>query len=305
MNKLTKSRLQKIIKEELQAFQAHRLKIKQRPTTVFLFESRRSLRPARKTSLNFLLEQHNRGLITDNALVATWERSIFYEADLLQEDIGEFVEKGWEKTKEIGSKIGSAVSGAIEKIKDWLRSALDGALKIMVQGQMLFDKGLDVLRGIWGRIQSWCSEHELMCKAAKILLIFVVVAGVMGLMQGEAEAAIRLPDGKIASQFDVDAATGFIHEIAKEAKGAGASTFDVVSMEGHAIDVLRKAHEAKEVIDLEALKGPGAELAKNGMTGIRALIEDAVANKDLETSEVIMKMAEFGRNLVLKITGTL
>ena len=303
MSKLTTKQLEKIIKEELQSFQAQRLKIKQRPTTVFLFESRKSYVPSRQVSLNFLLEQHDKGLITDKGLIASWERSIFWEADRLQEGFGDTLKKGWEKTKEIGgTDVGELARGAIDKIKNWLQSALDGALKIMAKGSMLFDKGISILRKIWMRVQSWCREHPLLCGVARICLIVVVVAGIMMMMTSEAEAAIKLPSGKIASQFDIDGAKGFIHEIAKTAQKEGADIFDVTRMEYAAVDILNKAHAAKEVVDIKDLQGPGATLAKEAAIGFREMVAEAMKGsaENNEMADAVMKMANYGKGLVVE-----
>jgi hypothetical protein len=303
MSKLTTKQLEKIIKEEMQSFQAQRLKIKQRPTTVFLFESRRSYVPARQVSLNFLLEQHDKGLITDKGLIASWERSIFWEADRLQEGFGDTMAAGWEKAKEIGgTDVGELARGAIDKIKNWLQSALDGALRIMAKGSMLFDKGISILTKIWMRVQSWCREHTLLCGVAKICLILVVVIGTVIMMTSDAEAAIRLPGGKIASQFDIDGAKGFIRKMAETAQKGGADVFDVTRLELAGTDILNKAHAAKEVVDLKDLQGPGATLAKEALTGFRELVGEAMKGQaeNNEMAEAVMKMANYGKGLVVE-----
>jgi len=198
--------------------------------------------------------------------------------------------------------VGELARGAIDKIKNWLQSALDGALKIMAKGSILFDKGISVLRKAWKRVQSWCREHPIMCGVARICLIVVVVAGIMMMMTSEAEAAIKLPSGKIASQFDVDGAKGFIHEVAKTAKQEGADIFDITRMEIAAVDILNKAHAAKEVVDIKDLQGPGASLAKEAAIGFREMVAEAMKgpSENNEMAEAVMKMANYGKGLIVE-----
>ena len=295
--RLTKSQLRKIIKEELKHINPNPIKVNLKPTTVFLFESKNSRIPARSTTLDFLLEQHGKNKISDNHLVASYERSIFWEANILQEDIAS-------AAKEMGKAV-------IDKIKDWAKKSVQGAIKIMAKGKELWTKGLNILKKIADKVEAWCSRNPILCRAIKVLIIMAIVAAALTLAPNAAQAAeaAQTKVSNLKGTFDIDGTVGMINNLVAKMKAQKMYEPDkLLQMEDHATKILKRLGETKGSVDLDKLQGPYSDFIKSAAKEWIEMKKAALEAGPEDTTgqaKKVMDMANFGKQIVVDAFGNL
>ena len=186
MNKLTERKLIQIVKEELARYEKEHLFDLEEATEVFLFEGKGSTAPSETVSLDSLLERYDRGQISEARLMSLWERSIFWESNLLQEGI---------------------VEDIIDKAREWALKAILGGLKIMAKGAKLLSKGIAFFRKLISKIEPWCDKNPVICGLLKVIIPAAICLGIL-LAGGDASAADSggIPDLSDAYSKDIEAA---------------------------------------------------------------------------------------------------
>ena len=101
-----------------------------------------------------------------------------------------------------------AASAAIEKINDFVHTAGVKAWQFMQKGKEAAMKGIKFLSGILQKIQSFCAKRPRVCGAAKVFLSVMIMAGVVIVTAGAAQAAPEAADatamaGRIVGTIDV------------------------------------------------------------------------------------------------------
>jgi hypothetical protein len=319
MTILTKQILQEIILEELQHFNPNLKNAynPRRPPYVYIFESKR--KSPSKVKLSHLFEAHKRGLISEKQIIKSWERSLFWEADLIQEQFGDTIKKGVKKVKDVGADL-------IQKIKAWISKALDSAIMLIVKGQQLIDDVIGVLKKIWNKVIGWTKKHPYLAAACGLLIIAIIVLGAFmavnaGIKPGapgstggavgmcenkELRETCMAQDGTFMTSFKVDIAKGMIQDM----KSSGGDLFgkvDLTEVKAKAINALNACSEAKEA---QELKGAAGKFAQTFLDTSSELVEQAkAAQKSGDPTgggvvDSIMSLMEKGRGLSARIIKT-
>ncbi len=92
-----------------------------------------------------------------------------------------------------------AASAAIEKINNFVHTAGVKAWQFMQKGKETAMKGVKFLSGILRKIESFCAKRPKVCGAAKVFLSVMIMAGVVIVAAGAAQAA----PGRIVGMIDV------------------------------------------------------------------------------------------------------
>ena len=82
-----------------------------------------------------------------------------------------------------------AASAAIEKINNFVHTAGVKAWQFMQKGKEAAMKGVKALSGVLRRIQSFCEKRPRVCGAAKVFLTVMIMAGIVIVTTGAAQAA--------------------------------------------------------------------------------------------------------------------
>ena len=298
--KTTEEHIRRIIKEELSKlgmqYSADTRVMDVGNTAVYLTERTGRRSPMVKTgcvSFGSLMEQHNKGVITEAHLLRLWERSTIYEMEqLLTEGVMDSLKSAYETVKggaiKLKDKISDAALAAWEKVNDWV-------LKISLQAMNLAQASVEGIvkaaRMLSNAVQKFKDEHPILFKIIMILVIMIIIFGIMSLFSGQAHAAVKMKGGKHMSQKHYEALRGALSE-------HGGSDVDKIMKTGDAIKILDKAFKAKESIPISKLGG----FNRAGSDMITKLVGQARGG-DSQAFELLEKWSGIGAKLTIRTTG--
>ena len=184
-----------------------------------------------KTDFNILCENFDRGLISEQILLETWERRMLMEADeLLTEDLMNILKWGWEKGKELVGKAKKIYDAAVGKISDFFQNLCIQAWGMIQRIKEAFSPVVKVLKTIYTKVEKFCSVHPTICKIIKYTLLILAIAAVAFfvynvLQQTQTPDAMGIcevcvdqgPDGKVFKITDtgIEAMKGFLGDFAR------------------------------------------------------------------------------------------
>ena len=244
----------------------------------------------RDVSFGSLIEQRNRGLISEQTALRLWERSVTYELDcMLSEGVLDSLKDAYETVKggalKLKDKISDAAKAAMEKANDFL-------LKISLQAMNLAQSSVEGIVKAAGMLSSaverFKDNHPILYKIIKILVIMLIIWGIMSLFSGDAQAAVKMPGGKNMSEAHYNTLRGALGEY-------GGGDVDKIMNSGEAIKILDKAFKAKEAIPLDKL----GSMNRAGSNMISELVNQAKGG-DTEAYSLLMKWQKIGQNLSVR-----
>jgi hypothetical protein len=155
-----------------------------------LMENWRLLGP--QYSFEKLCENLERGIISEERAVLIWEQQILNEADkILGESwIQKSLKAGYQMGEKIAGKAKELYDKAIETIGSFVKKVSDQALMLLVKSQVKIEKIIGSLKGVYKKVQVFCSAHPILCKTVKILLAMIAIAAVTAMFSNTAEAGI-------------------------------------------------------------------------------------------------------------------
>jgi hypothetical protein len=244
----------------------------------------------RDVSFGSLIEQRNRGMISEQTALRLWERSVTYELDcILSEGVLDSLKDAYETVKggalKLKDKISDAAKAAMEKANDFL-------LKISLQAMNLAQSSVEGIVKAAGMLSSaverFKDNHPILYKIIKILVIMLIIWGIMSLFSGDAQAAVKMPGGKNMSEAHYNTLRGALGEY-------GGGDVDKIMNSGEAIKILDKAFKAKEAIPLDKL----GSMNRAGSNMISELVNQAKGG-DTEAYSLLMKWQKIGQNLSVR-----
>jgi hypothetical protein len=298
---ITGQQLKNIINEEVSAHALRRvIREMSRPgvnilaqankTDVFLVEGTRRNRRVQSIPFGLLMESIDNGIISEAEAFRIWEKSVSHQIDnLISEGVMDDLKSAYDKVKggaiQLKDKITSAASAAWEKVNDFL-------LKITLQAMNLAQKSVEGIVKAAGMlsdaVEKFRDNHPILYKIIKILVIMLIIWGIMSLFSGEAQASVKLPDGRTMSEDHYNTLRGALGEY-------GGGDVSKTINAGDAIKILDKAYKAKESIPVKEL----GIMNRAGLDSITNLVGEAKGG-DRTAFDLLMKWKKIGSNLTIR-----
>jgi len=329
--RISKQRLQKIIKEELQ----HVLNYSTMdPGHMYLFESKSKTRRSKPRRVKFetMLERYDRGLISAKTLVYQWNRSTVYEAARLDARMLEDVD--WERRSAeieagdvegggrydpegrpapgmgaMAQRAGAAVSGAFEKASDWVLMKSIQAYELAKRG---IQGAIQGARAIIDKASQFKEDHPIAFKVATTVAIAIAIFGLMAALDSDtAQAAIGAPESaqfgglSTGSEGEItdtayEALRGLIDQGTLPAGSDG--PFEAVEFRTIAMNIVDKAQAAGETVDFSSLQTEYGKFANEQLGVLNGLVKMA-RDGDPEAMQWINELIEIGEKVIYK-SGT-
>lgn len=259
-----------------------------RKTTIYLFEGKQ--KQPQSCSFGTLLENHDKGLLSEAKLIQLWEASYLYEVSRLDEDLGDIIKQGYESVKggaiKLKDQISDKVLGAMERVNDFF-------LKITLQGIALAKRSLSgavkAAKMLWEKIEDFRYEHPILFKIILIVAIVLVILGIMAAFSDPAAAQVKLQNGEMMTEFKKNAVRGLLDGMADS---AGPGDIDAQQLAMKTNQMLDSAFETKKVIPLEKL----GQLTTNAVGKIDQLFQQYKGG-DKEAGQLILRWVKVGKNL--------
>ena len=248
-----------------------------------------------KDDFTVLCENHTRGLISERVLLEAWEKQVITEMkQLLDEGVMDILKIGYEKGKQLVGKAKEAWDAAVEKVGQFINQLCMQAWKLIQRIKQGLEPVIAVLQKVRSFINKICGSHPILCKATKILLMMIAIAGAMALFSSEAQAAVDLsglpgesPDN-VLSDTGVNALKGFLE------MGAQDNSPEHQQLAADAFKWLEQAHNSDTLVDLAEAQEDGAKLVRS----LYEQLKDVQADPDLG-SEAVQGLAQIGEDVML------
>jgi hypothetical protein len=199
---------------------------------------------------DILLENFDRGLITEIELYETWDRQVILEMQsLIDEGIMDVLKVGFEKGKQLAGKAKTVYDAAVQKVVDFVFNLELQAWKLLQAGKVILSKIAAVLMKAVSFIKKFCGVHPIICKVTFALIVMISITAVMAVMASPAMADVGVPadDGGMPYKITdtgVNAIKGCLEIVSRDADPEGQQlAVDAVSW-------LDKAHAASSLTDL-------------------------------------------------------
>jgi hypothetical protein len=175
-----------------------------------IMESWRSYTVEQNSSLDILKENADKGLITEERLAELWLQSLDDDWNqMINEGVIDALKKGVEAVKKggkfIADKIMAAYSAAANKINEWITRLYIGGLDILqrtikkVTSFGPVQKFISGMSALVEKIKDFKYDHPILFKVVTVAALVAVVAAVLYLMAGEANAKIEHPNNPKAA----------------------------------------------------------------------------------------------------------
>ena len=244
----------------------------------------------RSVSFGVIAERRRRGVLSEQAAMRLWERSVRYELDqlLMTEGMMDNLKDAYESLKggaiKIKDQISDAAAAAWEKANDFI-------LKTSLQAMNLAERSVEGIvkaaQMLSGAVERFRDNHPILYKIVKILVIMLIIWGIMSLFSGEAQAAVKMKSGKSMTEEQYNTLRGALGQY-------GGGDVEKVMNAGEAIKVLDKAYQAKEAIPVSKL----GSMNQAGLKMINGLVDEARGG-DESAFKLLMKWQKFGQKLVV------
>jgi len=249
-------------------------------------------RKGRINQINFdtLLTELDNGQTTEQEVYLIFEQALNYGTQqLIEEGLLDLLKKGYDKAGEIVQNVGEDIKAAWKKVNDFFIQMIFKAMSIASKGVEKFSKfAMAILR----KVDKFRQNHPVIYN---IVVAFVIIATVYAIFgSSTAEAAVKVGD-KILTTGEVNAARGVFDEAARM-KDISQVTDQINLL--NASEILRKAHEAEEVINIKDLNG----IVQSGVEVVRSTLEKADAGST-ESTKDFLRWVKLGKNLQVQATG--
>lgn len=193
-------------------------------------------------------------------------REVLQEAEVLEEDVGDLVEKGWDALKKGKEKLSQKVRQALAKVVGYFKKQLKRAIALVKKGAA---KGLGLALTIIESAQKFMNRHPLLAKAVAISAFSVVVFALMSVFDpSQAEAALQ-GGGEVLDSETLRQMKGFL-------KAASIDKIESVNIDQasemlQAIDRIEQLQDTEKVEKIAELQGKAAEEVKASFQKIQEL----------------------------------
>jgi len=261
---------------------------KARKTKIYLFEGKQ--KQPRSCSFGTLLENHDKGLLSEAKLIQLWETSYLYEVSRLDEDLGDIIKQGYESVQagaiKLKDQISDKVAVAMEKVNDFF-------LKITLQGIELAKRSLvgavKAAKMLWEKIEDFRYEHPILFKIILVVAITLIILGIMAAFSNPAAASVKMKNGTMMSEFKKNAVRGLLDSMADK---AGADNMDAQQIAKTTNQLLDNAFQSKKTIPIEKL----GKLTNAAVKTLDKLYREYKGGNKV-SGELIMKWAKLGKRL--------
>ncbi len=249
-------------------------------------------------SFELLIEQRDRGLISDKRMILLWESSVQRRMDsLLTESFMDDLASAYEIVKGGAIKLKDRISAAA--VAAWER-ANDLILKLVVEAHTIAAKSVEALKSIIGKIAAanakFKNTHPILYRIVSIIIVMIIIFAIMSIFSDSAQAAIRAPGGKldggIVSEEQYTTLRGLL------SKYGDAGDFDQQLNSGQAIEILDRAFKSKDVVDI-------SELGSLNQAGFSKIVElsDQAKGGDQAAWDLLKQWLKVGKSLQIKTVG--
>ena len=243
-------------------------------------------------SFSFLIEQHDRGLISEKRMILLWESSVQRRMDsLLTESLIDDIASAYESLKQGAVKLKDEISDVA--IAAW-EKANEFILKLVVEAYTIASKSVDALKSIIGKIAAtnakFKKNHPILHRIVSIIIVMIIIFAIMSIFSGSAQAAVKAPGGTgqggNISEGQYTALRGMLSKYGN-AGGVG----DMIDS-GKAIEMLDNAYKSKDVVDI-------SELGRLNQVGFQKIVElnDQAKGGDQAAWGVLKQWLEIGKTL--------
>jgi len=237
-----------------------------------------------------MLEQYDRKVINETQLYERWEKEFDREFNQLEKELLILEQSIVDKAREVGQKIGQAVGKVKDKISDFV---LEKTIQIMQMAKRAGFAALKAGAKIFEKVGKFCKNRPILCKILATLLLFLVMSVFLA-----PEAQAKLAAGGKPISIDK---YNFIKGIA-----AKSQTFDTAEHFIRGVAELEKLQNAKELVDVNTLKGAAKVVYKLGTSELKDMISsidspDIPKEYKAQTINVIKSIMDFGSRTTAEI----
>jgi len=166
---------------------------------VYLFEGKQK---TTQKSLNLLFEESEKGLITEEEVLAAWRKSILYESQqLINEGVMDALSDGWKAIKKGGEWLTEkAMKAYAWAVKQWNKFWVNlwggitvtlGKISDWANANMYIQSVLEDLGILRDKISDLKSEHPVLFKFAVVMLVCGACLTLMAFYSSEAHAVVK------------------------------------------------------------------------------------------------------------------
>lgn len=318
--RISKQRLQKIIKEELGYVLSLDFNKTKNLGHMYLFESKkRNLKPKR-VKFELMMEQYHKGTISGDMLARRWTKSTLYELKRHEELLNEL---DWEKRSAeieagevegggrydpegrpapgmgaMAQRAGAEISSAMEKLNDWL---IEKAVQATQLASTSWKAVKSAASALSDAAEKFKEKHPILYQIIKWIVVALVVFAIYKLTQGEAQATIKLPAGAEGIGGDdtirpseVNAMIGNLDMHLSSAMKSG--DVDLAGKIGDLMGGIRDAHNSTGEVPLEKL-GKFTELVWDQVNGLAA--KGQAEGPGSTPFNLIMQWLKVGKHLTI------
>jgi len=253
---------------------------------------------------DILCENHTRGLITDTQLFEIWEHQKLLEMDeLVSEGVVDVLSQGYQKAKELTGKAKQIYNAAIEKLNNFMLKLYEQAWLLLQKSQKHLSVAIKKITSILNKIKSWCGAHPILCFAAKVMLVSLVVMALSSFFGSDAAHAAIEHKGKILTQVEYDTIQGSMAEHislltvpAEIAPGIpGSADFEAIEAVKETQIILKTAFEASDVQTLEQVT-TSAGINVQAFENVLEVLQKGMQG-DKQSQHTVVNWIEWGRGL--------
>ena len=246
-----------------------------------------------------LLKEHDNKKMSDQQLFLEWKKQTIMELQTLEEI-------DWEKEAELTAdpdykppheRPGMLEKGW-EKANDFL---LKKSMELIELGKRSVTAVVKAASWLNKFILGFKEKHPMLYNIVKWVLIIAVIAAIMYLTTGDAEASIQNADGSIMSDKEWNTTRGFISEWSNSHGSDVQKQLDGSKM----IDLLDRMHQSDAVNKASEFQGEIGQMANAAVENVQQVIkqysESAVGPDRTEISDVLIKWHNIGKNLKVSV----
>lgn len=253
-----------------------------------------------------LLKEHDIKPMSDQQLFLEWKKQTLLELKKLEEI-------DWEKEAQLTAdpdykppheRGGIIVQGkemlaaGWEKVNEWL---LQKALELIELAKRSLTAVVKAASWLNKQLRKFENKHPLLYDIVKWVLIIAVIAGLVYLTSGEAQAQIQTSDGKIVSDTEWKTTRGFLSDWANSHGNDAQKHLDA----GYAIDLLDKMHASEGIHKTDEFKEAFGKMAR---VAVEEMVNQIQEYRDLPTGPAktelgtqLVKWLEVGKKLKVSV----
>jgi len=282
--------------------------VQSQKTYIYLFEGKD------RTPKRVCFEELVKNSKDQDKLYNLWEQSFEYEyQQLLSEGLMDVIASAYESTKagaiKLKDNISDAALAAIEKVNDFFLEKSIQIVNFVKKGGATVASKVSSLLGGAAKFKE---KHPILYKIVVVVGTTAIVYAVIHIVEqalggGQASAAIK-PYLAHAGGLPAAGDAGGIHEHAYEAlRGAINTNLPKDAMGGldlelqhKALEIIDKAQESKDLVDITKIKGPVGEYIKQAFAEINSAYQLAKDTGDPAFKDYLHELYKIGYTLVSK-----